>query len=433
MSYRHSPISPLRVRRRPRLPIEIWEHVIDFIDVLTPRRFNSLRLRTLVSCCLTCRAWLPRARFHLFHAIPLRLLPGKQNVTRFLDGLRFNPSNSTLIRWMMFDGAAAESRRGAGLSLIACQFPAPLPNLRSITFAGVDIRHLPKQFYRFLPQFDNAQLLVLEASFFSSHDQIYRVLKPFKNLVTLTVQTKELLSFPINEFDGLQHHRISVPSLTLRIQSSAIEAINLFTPCTILTLELEDYPEHSMHRVTDYLQFCGEALKRVTLTFNCNPNAQQQSLSSGERHSFYPSAFILVMCTLNLGFVNFSANTNLTHINLNLIPIRAQAEAASSDVLAIGASLSTISSRRLEVLKLHMMYLWHRLESLPLTSWETIDEPFTSLVFSNVKQIHVGITTFATTEPHWQELAEQSLVNLFPKLASKRAACFAPFWPGKNR
>ncbi|OCH88391.1 hypothetical protein OBBRIDRAFT_795287 [Obba rivulosa] len=49
----------------PRLPIEVWENIIDLAGYPFDRP-------SMLSCALVCRAWLPRSQFHLFNAVCLR-------------------------------------------------------------------------------------------------------------------------------------------------------------------------------------------------------------------------------------------------------------------------------------------------------------------------------------------------------------------------
>lgn len=52
----------------PRLPPELTDRVIDFLQY---------DLRALATCALTCRAWLPRSRHHMFRQVRLHYRSGQ--------------------------------------------------------------------------------------------------------------------------------------------------------------------------------------------------------------------------------------------------------------------------------------------------------------------------------------------------------------------
>jgi len=77
--------------RRPRLPTETCEHIIDFCAYDS---WLYCRPQTLRACALTCRAWLPRSRFHLYRGISLCNASHYHN---FLSTVKANPLLSTFV------------------------------------------------------------------------------------------------------------------------------------------------------------------------------------------------------------------------------------------------------------------------------------------------------------------------------------------------
>lgn len=63
------------IPRSPRLPSETCDHILD---CLWDDR------GTLIACSRTCRAWLPRCRFHLFRTVTLKNTPGYKGFERLL-------------------------------------------------------------------------------------------------------------------------------------------------------------------------------------------------------------------------------------------------------------------------------------------------------------------------------------------------------------
>ena len=80
----------------PRLPTEIWEHIIDWIAVR-----SSMGNKTLHTCLLVCRSWFHRARLHLYRNIEIWYyhIPALQNT------LRNNPRLSTTTKIRVFCGS----------------------------------------------------------------------------------------------------------------------------------------------------------------------------------------------------------------------------------------------------------------------------------------------------------------------------------------
>ncbi|CCM00077.1 uncharacterized protein FIBRA_02104 [Fibroporia radiculosa] len=61
---------------KPLVPPELWDDIIDCLWNDRP---------ALLACTLTCRAWLPRARFHAFHSISVVDLSSFKRLHRLLD------------------------------------------------------------------------------------------------------------------------------------------------------------------------------------------------------------------------------------------------------------------------------------------------------------------------------------------------------------
>ncbi|KAJ3489428.1 hypothetical protein NLI96_g2141 [Meripilus lineatus] len=101
--------------RSQTLPTEIQEVCIDFVATGLEVVADAHQwLRTLRCCALTCRAWLPRARFYLFQsvvfttlgelhrfvaAIPSRLHPGAQHVQGVDSNQRFTSTSVDKSPW----------------------------------------------------------------------------------------------------------------------------------------------------------------------------------------------------------------------------------------------------------------------------------------------------------------------------------------------
>lgn len=77
-----------------KLPIEVCERIIDFLCYLPPyiqvQNLSQLSeaTRTICSCALVCRSWVPRSQHHLFHRVELR---NSHNAHVFLDIITRSP------------------------------------------------------------------------------------------------------------------------------------------------------------------------------------------------------------------------------------------------------------------------------------------------------------------------------------------------------
>ncbi|KAH9925748.1 uncharacterized protein B0H18DRAFT_365769 [Fomitopsis serialis] len=70
----HSLMESAYASDTPHIPLEICEHIIDCVAKGRNRPFSrdeALCIATLLACCLTCKAWLPRSRFQLYSQLSL--------------------------------------------------------------------------------------------------------------------------------------------------------------------------------------------------------------------------------------------------------------------------------------------------------------------------------------------------------------------------
>ncbi|KAH8091784.1 hypothetical protein BXZ70DRAFT_1040304 [Cristinia sonorae] len=399
------------------VPTEMWEHVIDAVSASSVRQFDEARCRTLASCCLVCRTWLPRARLHLFHSVILCLHLNHQNLRTFVNGIILSPANGLLVRWLMVKARNSESPAspaGSGLSLIALQLPQRLRNLHFLALSGVDLINIHPRTYIGLSRFQNVKALVVQTSVYSRHNQVYRIVKAFYGLSKVTVDL--LTSTVPRTRESLGQNRcikgIDVPSVTLRVPSQGIRQMTAFlAPCTVLDVSLQSSSASEIQAITKYLKHCGGALREVTLTF------VSTSTHTGDA-VWYNSS----------GFIDFSDNSRLLIIALFYAPSR---QSWHTDMTAVGRTLSTIKSDQLEVLKLHFSYIDGDLQSVPLDGWEAVDQRLTSSAFRTLRKLHFGFSAPAALRD--EEIAADSLTKLLPALAARPAADFSPFSPRRVR
>ncbi|KAI0713009.1 hypothetical protein C8T65DRAFT_574191 [Cerioporus squamosus] len=109
----------------PRVPLEVAENVIDLL---------SRHVRSLRSCALTCRGWLPRARYHLMASIRVQ---SREDLYSICDYFRSNPRMATLVRNL----SVLPEKDEEALSLLdttPVALLSRLPKLRSYTIRTLD-------------------------------------------------------------------------------------------------------------------------------------------------------------------------------------------------------------------------------------------------------------------------------------------------------
>ena len=114
----------------PKLPIEVWEHVIDM--VASPRgivsSLDSVR-RALCACRLVCRAWVPRCRLHLLKVLHI----GSRDTLQSIASLLWtSPFHADQVRSLRIFGSSDQS----WISIVPLCLP-PLRHLESLDLSSV--------------------------------------------------------------------------------------------------------------------------------------------------------------------------------------------------------------------------------------------------------------------------------------------------------
>ncbi|TCD65875.1 hypothetical protein EIP91_002137 [Steccherinum ochraceum] len=177
---------------RPDVPIEIWERIIDFVKgdaefTHTKRTYsgsvyrqewkngskiNKTARKHLAACCLVCRSWVARCRFHLIQFIGLR---SAADVLYFAHLLSQSPTLRRRVHGLYIDG-----RKSPDQSWIYTvpHHLAPFASdmyVNALIFQQVDIFRLHPVFYRLYSRFDRVQKLHLVKSRYQSLSQFARL------------------------------------------------------------------------------------------------------------------------------------------------------------------------------------------------------------------------------------------------------------------
>ncbi|KAF8529358.1 hypothetical protein JB92DRAFT_707690 [Gautieria morchelliformis] len=143
------------------LPRELIDQVMDHLHDDSP----SLR-----ACCITCRAWAPSARFHIFHDI---IVLSAKRANALAAILETSPHISPLVRSLTIDGAHAAEHLYPGPLDAAIQAIAPkLTRLKTLQVKRVNLtlQH-PKVLSALIRNFPTLQeLCILAVTFNTSRD-----------------------------------------------------------------------------------------------------------------------------------------------------------------------------------------------------------------------------------------------------------------------
>lgn len=165
------------------LPQELIELIIDFAHD-DPR--------TLRSCALVCRAWLPSSRYHLFSSIIVRLRKTSEITQIKNDLLRFDtgPSELSILNYArrlvftIFLDVAGEFM-ATEISLIHC-LPC-LPDLQTLAInRATDLRTIYIDLTGISSIYPNITALHLSDLNFISVSEVYHVVSQFLTLEDIT-------------------------------------------------------------------------------------------------------------------------------------------------------------------------------------------------------------------------------------------------------
>lgn len=133
---------------RARLPLEVCELIIDFAAEFWEYSdfCEQPRRTTLHACALTCRAWVPRCRYHLFYTSDL--LQNADHLAGYVRMLRAHPDLTTLARRLRISGTF-DNVKAHWISTLPLSLCPLLPNLTHIVFTA----QVSKQLTPFHPQF----------------------------------------------------------------------------------------------------------------------------------------------------------------------------------------------------------------------------------------------------------------------------------------
>lgn len=185
-----SPQKPLIPGHIPRLPVEVCERIIDYVNasfVGFNHETDKDRQETLSACALTCRDWRPRSQLHLYHFL---VLDDPRQFERFTDTLRHNSDLATYICDMSFRGNREGKSFPSGIehwtSLVSLHLNS-LPNLDRISLKWCDWRNLHPSFFVMVSSVTNITRLWLAGVKVRTSRELVYFIHSFPNVAELRV------------------------------------------------------------------------------------------------------------------------------------------------------------------------------------------------------------------------------------------------------
>lgn len=251
------------------LPVEIYENIIDelaFEPVEDFSTISSTRRKGLWAACLTCKALLPKARFHLYRAVHIET----HRISRLTSSIEENLSNGLLIRHILLTGAA-------GTDVVEmCNLPTELgpllKNLKAITFHKVDFTNLPGSIYADFETLQSVRTIAWYSPIFNHPYEIMRLVHSFPSL-------QEIRSmYPLSNFGlgsaflvhdntgPILQHSIRVPKVQLRKSGPTPDPLlELVTPESVQDLSLLGIGDDQFYNALAFLDDCRSNLRSLTL------------------------------------------------------------------------------------------------------------------------------------------------------------------------
>ena len=128
---------------QPRLPVEVCEHIINMLAGRDDEKMYMNReiRKSLSSCRLVCRDWVPRCRFHLFDEVSVHSRDELQAAATFLRRSSFHADRVRILK------IYGDGNDQSWISTI----PLSLPKLRRLVclqLVAVDFLQQPPHFYQ---------------------------------------------------------------------------------------------------------------------------------------------------------------------------------------------------------------------------------------------------------------------------------------------
>ncbi|KAF8524442.1 hypothetical protein JB92DRAFT_2827030 [Gautieria morchelliformis] len=359
-------------------PGELIDQVIDHLHNDSP----SLR-----ACCITCRAWAPSARFHIFHNIVV----SAKRADELAVILETSPHISPLVRSLTIEGDAQLVYIRSDYLDAAIPAIAPkLTRLKTLRLERVTLaQQHPKVLSVLIHNFPTLQELCITSVTFTR----------FRDFAALIVAHPFLecldLAFIWWDWDSLtaESHRENVfqeyPDLCSRLRCITLSRICLsvtdwissyYRVLPVHTVTLDTISTRDIPRMARLLQLMGSSLKHLTLSiYQCLSESSSMKFPFGELLS--PTDAILEKTKMDL----LSSNTGLCTLTFNSIVLFGS-YAQRQTYAWLPVLLSQVRSHYIE--EVSFVLFWnHKVNLIKAVDLKLVQAIITRPVFSGLKRV----------------------------------------------
>ena len=217
-----------------RVPVELAEAIID--DLGSEGRGVDYHLRTLRSCALVCKTWLPRSRYHLFRSVHIETALQFKNIC---TSFHTSPSLQSLVECVAVSVEAtrrgslegenrplddSDVKRRAFHEAAAVVLLPMLPNLRTYKLTGTK-PFRQRQVYlsqislACFSRFSSIRCLTLKNLMFSNGVKLMRLLGSLPYLQDLEL-TRIKIHTPLSNVMGTEQATATIKTLEGRLRCS---------------------------------------------------------------------------------------------------------------------------------------------------------------------------------------------------------------------
>lgn len=256
---------------RPLLPLEVFEHVVGFVGfTLSGEKwaFGIGYAKTLHSCTLVCRDWVPKSRIQLYKLV---VLDNKRRAVGFATTVAAAPPLGQYTQELRVN---LKEKHEDWIYMIHQILPPLLPNLSRLEYSQLPSLH--SVFFSLAPRFKSISSLRIYSLKSWSFREIARLLNGFPNLKALEVECEWGSPSPFYcRPTNLKEHpplclRLDCHDLTLPCIDNMLHWITRRRlPCSLeeFTIDCEEFSNRSEY-LSDLLFQSSGTLKVLEVSFD---------------------------------------------------------------------------------------------------------------------------------------------------------------------
>ncbi|CCL98591.1 uncharacterized protein FIBRA_00593 [Fibroporia radiculosa] len=258
----------LEIPRVPALPTEVWERVIDFIPAVD--RMGGFRdsRQDLFACALTCRAWLPRSRLHLFYRVEI---PTSRHLSSFAKQIRLYPFLEEFVREVALWPFEKQSKAVGTFPLMLAR------KLKSVRILHINMHTTDDYvfppthdvFHISLCEFTSVTTLELNYVKFSTYTAMGRLLSSLPHLSVLACNALYVSKDIYSKTIELRKPRRSLSCLAMQFMEMSGNMVECLladmSTASLATIIIMDARQEDINHIDRLLQASGKSLQHFQL------------------------------------------------------------------------------------------------------------------------------------------------------------------------